>query len=148
MLRKRWIIASFLVGLLTVGVVGGAVLASEHEDGSPITSFAARVAGILSIDEAQVEDAFQQASKEMADERLQAKLDKQVEAGRITQEQADEYLEWYQSRPDDGIGIGPKSRFGRHGFFKRGRGFRGGFGHSRGIPPAAPAPTTPDTTSL
>ena len=148
MMRKRWMIASFLVGLLTVGVAGGAVLANEHEDGSPIASFAARVAGILGIDQAEVEDAFQQAKKEMADERLQATLDAQVEAGSITQEQADEYIEWYQARPDDGIGIGPRSRFGGHGFFKRGRGFRGGFGRYHGTLPAAPAPTTPDTTSL
>jgi hypothetical protein len=84
----------------------------------------------------------------MADERLQAKLGAQVEAGRITQEQADEYIEWYQLRPDDSIGIGPGSRFGGHGSFKRGRGFRGGFGHRGGVPPSAPAPTTLDTTSL
>ena len=120
-MRKRWMITSFLVGLLTVGVAGGAVLASEHEDGSPITGFAARVAAILGIDQSQVEDAFQQAQKEMADERLQATLDAQVEAGRLTQKQADEYTEWYQSRPDDGIGIGPMGRSGGHGFFKRGR---------------------------
>ena len=147
-MRKRWMIASFLVGLLTVGVAGGAVLANGDEDGSPITSFAARVAGILGIDQAQVEDAFKQAKQEMADERLQATLDAQVEAGRITQEQADEYSEWYQSRPDDGIGIGPRGRFGRQGFFKRGHGFRGGIGHFRGTAPAAPAPATPDSTSL
>ena len=83
-MRKRWMITSFLVGLLTVGVAGGAVLANEHEDGSPITGFAARVAGILGIDQTQVEDAFKQAREEMADERIQAKLDAQVEAGRIT----------------------------------------------------------------
>lgn len=147
-MRKRWMITSFLVGLLTVGVAGGAVLANEHEDGSPVTGFAARVAGILGIDQAQVEDAFQQAQEEMANERLQATLDAQVEAGRITQEQADEYIEWFQSRPDDGIGIGPRGRSGGHGFFKRGRGFRGGFGHHRDAPRTAPAPTTPDTTSL
>ena len=147
-MRKRWMITSFLVGLLTVGVAGGAVLASEHEDGSPITGFAARVASILGIDQTQVEDAFQQAQEEMADERLQAMLDAQVESGRITQEQADEYSEWYQARPDDGIGIGSRGRFGRQGFFKRGHGFRGGFGRFHGTPPAAPAPATPDTTSL
>ena len=147
-MRKRWMITSFLVGLLTVGVAGGAVLANDDEDGSSITGFAARVAGILGIDQTQVEDAFKQAREEMADERIQAKLDAQVEAGRITQEQADEYIEWYQSRPDDGIGMGPMSKFGGHGSFKRGRGTRGGFGHHGGVRPTAPAPTTSDATSL
>ena len=147
-MRKRWIVASFLVGLLTVGLAGGAVLANEHEGDSPITGFAARVAGILGIDEAQVEAAFQQARQEMADEQLQARLDSQVEAGRITQKQADEYIEWFQARPDEGIGIGPKGGFGGHGASQRGRGFRGGPGRHHGAPPTAPAPTTPDATSL
>jgi len=147
-MRKRWMITSFLVGLLTVGVAGGAVLANDDEDGSSINGFAARVAGKLGIDQTQVEDAFKQAREEMADERIQAKLDAQVEAGRITQEQADEYIEWYQSRPYDGIGIGERNRTGGQGFFKRGRGSRGGFGHHGGVRPTAPAPTTPDATSL
>lgn len=147
-MRKHWMITSFLVGLLTVGIAGGAVLANDDEDGSPITGFAARVAGILGIDQTQVEDAFKQAREEMADERIQAKLDAQVEAGRITQEQAEEYIEWYQSRPYDGIGIGQGNRIGGQGFFKRDRGSRGGFGHHGGVRPTAPAPTTPDATSL
>ena len=66
----------------------------------------------------------------------------------ITQEQADEYIEWYQSRPYDGIGIGQGNRIGGQGFFKRGRGSRGGFGHHGGVRPTAPASTTPDATSL
>jgi hypothetical protein len=139
-MRKRWMITSFLVGLLTVGVAGGAVLANDDEDGSSINGFAARVAGKLGIDQTQVEDAFKQAREEMADERIQAKL--------ITQEQADEYIEWYQSRPYDGIGIGERNRTGGQGFFKRGRGSRGGFGHHGGVRPTAPTPTTPDATSL
>jgi hypothetical protein len=79
---------------------------------------------------------------EMADERIQAKLDAQVEAGRITQEQAYEYIEWYQSRPDNGIGIDQGNRAGGQGFFKR------GFGHHGGVRPTASAPTTSDATSL
>ena len=147
-MRKRWMITSFLVGLLTVGIAGGAVLANDDEDGSSINGFAARGAGKLGIDQAQVEDAFKQAREEMANDRIQAKLDAQVEAGRITQEKADEYIEWYQSRPYDGIGIGQGNRTGGQGFFKRGRGSRGGFGHHGGVRPTAPAPTTPDATSL
>jgi hypothetical protein len=84
----------------------------------------------------------------MADERIQAKLDAQVEAGRITQEQAYEYIEWYQSRPDNGIGIDQGNRAGGQGFFKRGRGSRGGFGHHGGVRSTASAPTTSDATSL
>ena len=52
------------------------------------------------------------------DEALQARLDKLVEAGRITQEQADELKAWYDERPEGvpGLGFG----FGKHSFHKGG----------------------------
>jgi hypothetical protein len=51
------------------------------EGGSPLQSFASRVAVILGLDEAQVQDAFSQAAGELQDERLQLKLDRLVENG-------------------------------------------------------------------
>ena len=115
--KRRWLYAFLLTGLLVIGITGGAVLAhggGENGD-SPVKSFASRVAGILGLDESQVQDAFKQARAEMQDEALQAKLDKMVEKGRLTQEEADEYKEWYDSRPDTltpGFG-GRKFHFGQ-----------------------------------
>ena len=73
------------------------------EGGSPLQSFASRVAVILGLDETQVQDAFSQAAGELQVDRLQLKLDRLVENGRLTQEEADEYKEWYLSRPDTAL---------------------------------------------
>ena len=115
--KRRWLYALILTGILVIGITGGAVLAhggGENGD-SPVKSFASRVAGILGLDESQVQDAFKQARAEVQDEALQAKLDKMVGKGRLTQEEADEYKEWYDSRPDTltpGFG-GRKFHFGQ-----------------------------------
>ena len=123
-MRKRWIAILIILGLLAVGIVGGgAILAqSEKADGqSRLDSFVSRVAEILGIeDEATVRDAINQAATEMHNEAVQEKLKRRVEAGLMTQEQADEYMEWYLSRPDDYPGL-------FRGF--KGRGFGMGKGH-------------------
>ena len=89
---------------------------------------------------------------EIRDENLQAKLDAMVESGAITQEQADEWGEWYGTMPADvpglggrGFGYGPgEPGFGLTDKESRGSGFepgeRGvgpggrGHGHGRGGP--------------
>ena len=127
-MKKRWFLAPVATAIVAVSVVtGGVALAQEDgASGTPVvSSFASRVAAILGIDETQVQDAMKQARQEMRDEAVQNKLDAMVAQGRLTQEQADSYLEWYKSRPDDipgfrGLGFG----FGRHG-----HGFGHGFGH-------------------
>ena len=84
-------------------------------------------------------DGFDQAREEMRDEAMERKLAWLVEQGRLTEEQADKYREWYQSRPE---GIAPGMKFKRHGghrFFGRGmRGGRGLFGSATWGPPVAP----------
>jgi hypothetical protein len=96
-----------------------------------LSSFTSRVASILGLDEATVQDAMDQAREEMQDEALKARLDYQVEQGWITQEQADEFAEWHESRPE---GISPGGGFdgGGRGFHRGGR-FRG-FGPCGSIP--------------
>ncbi len=121
-MKKRWLFVTLLVGILAIGISGGAVLAlGDGTSGdSPSKNLVSRVAAILGIEEAQVQDAFDQAAKEMQDEALQQRLDRLVEQGRLTQEQADEYQQWYQSRPES---LSPGFQF--HGFGGRGF-FRGG----------------------
>ena len=151
MLKRRWLVVGVLVGVLSVGAVGGTVLAQgdvgSGED-SPLQSFASRVAAILGLNEEQVEAALTQASGEMRDEAMQSKMARLVEEGRITRQQADEYLEWQRARPDSlQPGFGPGFR--GHGFH-RGRRFGGGMrfhGPGRVAPPAA-APDTSEATSL
>jgi hypothetical protein len=96
-----------------------------------------RVAAILGIEQQKVEDAFKQANREMADKALDKRLQTMVENGRITQEQADQYKDWWTARPDSPL-VNPK-QFGRFGL-------KGGFGRCMpwGVPPVkadAPAIT-------
>ena len=56
-----------------------------------------------------------------AEAKLIEKLDEMVAVGKITQEQADEYLSWYRDRPDGVKGFGAA----------RGKGFPGRGYHAR-----------------
>lgn len=62
-----------------------------------------------------LQTAFAQARGEMRTEALQNRLDKLIEDGVITQDEADEYLEWRQSKPDISIGFGPRGHGRFHG---------------------------------
>ena len=151
MRRKRWLVVPIIVGLLTLGITTGALLAhgGGADRASALESYANRVAAILGLEESQVQDAFTQASEEAREEwqaakeaRLKDKLDQMVEDGSIDQEQADQYMEWLQSRPEGirswlGIrGFRGHGMSGEHGFAGKmfsGRSFGGGlFGQNRG----------------
>ena len=125
MTRRRWLIGALVAGLMALGVAGGVAMAQEGDGDSPIRSFASRVAAILGIEETRVQDAMDQARSEMFSERLQHRLDEMVASGRITQEQADEYKTWIESRPE-----GAFKHFGKRG--NRGRGFHDGWHRERG----------------
>ena len=144
MTRKRWFIGTVVAALMALGIAGGAVMAQEGDGDSPISSFASRVAEILGIEETRVQDAMDQARREMFSERLQAWLDEMVESGRITQEQADEYKTWIESRPE-----GAFEHFGKRGF--RGRGFHGDWDRHHRAPEAlrlkAPEPCSRSRSS-
>ena len=145
--RKRWFVVALATAALVVGVAGGTVLANEGEtsDDSPVKNLVSRVASILGLEESQVQDAFDRATTEMQDEALQSRLDQMVADGRLTQEQADEQRDWYQSRPDT-IAPGSGFMFGGHGKFG-GRGWFGHRWHGRGhCPGQITTPTPEDTT--
>ncbi|MBI4311321.1 MAG: hypothetical protein HY681_06010 [Chloroflexi bacterium] len=147
-MRKQWLFVALLIGVLAVAITAGTALAQSNEGSgtSPIKSFAARMAEKLGLQEAQVQDAMKQAAKEMHDERLKARLDAAVAAGKLTQEEADEIYAWFQARPDV---IGPMmgkafGHFGGHNHRHDPR--HGGLGMEH-MPVPAPAPTTPEATS-
>ena len=162
MLRnKKWIIVGVVgvVVVLVAGVVGAVVIHAQSP--TPPTSanttlgkaFADRVATILGADPAKVEAAFTQAQKDMQNEALKSRLDALVKANKITQAQEDQYLQWWNSRPNVQIGPGGKmGQMGQMGPMMGGQGFKDGFhGMPRpgfGKPPAAPtATTTPSGSS-
>ena len=123
--RKKFVIIA-LATVLVVGSTVGVVLATDNgeeqespaRDGYP--ALLERVCAIYEentgtpIDPEALKDAFAQAQSEMQAEVMQNRLQNLVEQGEITQEQADQYLEWWQSRPDVPIGFG----FRGHGGFR------------------------------
>jgi hypothetical protein len=119
---------------LVGGIAGGVVAAADNtsnntgDQSQPTDRYQAlldRVCAIyeentgVAIDSEQLKDAFAQAQSEMQDEALKSWLQNLVDEGKITQEEADQYLEWWQARPDvtlpgpRGLGFGGGMRCGR-----------------------------------
>ena len=128
-MRKRWWVTIGLSMLLAGAMFGGTVLAHGGTGiGGGATDLLSRVAEKLGLSEEEVTNAFNEAQTEVRQERLAAaqdqaearlrtRLDAQVDADRMTRDEADAYLEWWLDRPDtslggSGFGIGPSFRFG------------------------------------
>ena len=126
MLKKKKIIIPAILAIVLAAVLGGVALAADNEDTTPpadtgITALWDEMATVLqndgiTITADQLQSAFTEAQ------------------GKITQEQADSYQQWLESRPDMGDNfplrgapgmIGPRIRM--HGF--------GGFGGFGGMHP-------------
>jgi len=113
-----------LAALLLVGSSVGVVLAADNGDeaGSPPEAqhwaLLDRVCEIYeentgtTVDQQALQDAFAQARSEMRTEAMQNRLANLVDKGRITQDEADQYLEWWQLRPDVAVGFGFRGRGG------------------------------------
>ena len=73
-MKKRWLFVPIVAGVVALAIMGGTALAQSGDEsaGSPWSGFTSRVASILGLDEATVQDAMDQAREEMQDEALQA----------------------------------------------------------------------------
>jgi len=116
---KKFIIAGMLAAVLLFGSIGGIALAGDNDEGTggaESGGFLDKVCAIyaektgVTIDQDALQESFAEARREMQIEALNDRLQSLVEQGQITQEQADEYLEWEQARPDFPFGFG----FGGH----------------------------------
>jgi len=139
MWKRKWFIPVVVVSVLLIGgIVGGVVVAGSDnttntEDQSQATNrcqaLLDRVCAIyeektgVAIDSEQLKDALEQAQIEIQDGALGNWLQNLVDNGKITQEEADQYWEWWQSRPDVQL---PSPRLG-------GPGPGGGMGWGRGF---------------
>lgn len=149
MKKKTTIAAISAAGILALGAGVPAIAAADSETTPPGTSssedlreqfeerrdaaeqeFAERLAEELGVDADEVAAAIDKIRTEMMDERaaerlaqLEERLAAAVEAGNLTQEQADVLLELAEKRADERL-----DGFG-------GRGFGGGFGHGPGHGP-------------
>jgi hypothetical protein len=89
----------------------------------------------VAIDPEQLKDALDQAQGELQQEALEGQLQNLVDEGKITQQEADQYLEWWQSRPDIGVPLPGFGGPGPGGGMMRGGGFQP-WGGPPGIPDA------------
>ena len=144
--KKKWIIVGGVIALVVVGagITGGIAYAqssgsSNSTTNNPGKALADRVADILKLDRTTVENAFAQAEKDMKNDAVKTYLDRLVQAGKMTQAEADKYLQWWQSRPQTPQGLNLPQMPG--GKFMGPGGFPGMMG-KRGLPP--PPTATPN----
>jgi hypothetical protein len=168
--KKKVILAVLLAVVVLVGGTAGIVLAQDNNGDGSQSKFTAgfgtdmdRVCAIyqektgVAIDSEVLKEAFAQAQQERQDKALDDRLQKMVEDGTITPEQAEQYKtwlgnrpsmesmeqyreqlrEWMQNRPDIPQDWknwqNTKPEMPMPGQFKRGFDFRG-FGGARGMP--------------
>ncbi len=154
--KKHIIIAVLTILVLGVTLGGVAIAQADNEENNVIqtanvSSFLDKVAEIyqqntgVTIDPEELQKAFTEARQAIRDEALDNYLQKLVDDGTITQEQADqfkawldsrpalpidEFKTWWESRPDiPGLwGNGNGGPFGGHMFRGQGRMWGGGMG--------------------
>ena len=120
-MRKRWLVG-LLLAVVAVSVIGGVVAADTGDTppsgaGISNTALIDKVAEILGMDPATLNDAYQQAIQEIRSEQQQEWLDALVENGSLTEEQAAVVAAWFDSKPDVlgsalfGLRRGPRSLY-------------------------------------
>ena len=137
-MRKLRIIVPLTIAVVAVAIISFSIALAQGNEGgdSNASKLAIRVAEILGLDTAVVDDAIKQTREELRDEAIQKKLNALVEKGRLTQEQADEYLDWIQSRPEGIPAIGKHffEKRGHHRVWKSHGGFFGSRNYFNGKP--------------
>ena len=133
-MKKIWFVVAMAMGAVAVISINVALAQGAEPGDSNGSSLAVRVAEILNLDASVVEGAMRQARRELRDEAVQKKLNAMLEKGQLTQEQASEYFNWVQSRPE-GIPTIGKRFFGKNGHKMDWKGRDASFGykdHSKG----------------
>ena len=124
---KKFVIIGVSVAVLLAGSIVGVAFAANNEDNSQPKALGQdllpKVCAIyeqktgVAIDQAALKDAFAQARNEIQKELEQARLQDMVKQGKITQEQADQFQKWWESKPDVPFGPPGPGMFPRHGGF-------------------------------
>jgi uncharacterized membrane protein len=140
MKKRKWFIPVVVASVLLIGGITGGVVAANNSSSNTTAgnqtqatdqyqALLDRVCAIyeestgVAIDSGQLKDALEQAQSEMQDEALQNWLQDLVDKGKVTQEEADQYLEWWQSRPDIELSLPGLGGHGPGGGMMWGNGF-------------------------
>ena len=122
---KKFIMVTALAAVVLVGSITGAVLAyngNGNEPGALLGALRDRVAEIYqqktgdTLDQEALQEAFATARAEMREEAMKNRLQYQVEQGKITQDEANQYTEWCESKPDVPLRFGFRARCGPLGW--------------------------------
>lgn len=106
---NKFIVVAVLATVVVVGTVTGVVLAQNGGNSQPESKYGAllnRICEIyqentgVAVNSEALKEAFAQAQSEMRTEALENRLQKLVDEGKITQDEATAYKEWLQARPD------------------------------------------------
>ena len=98
---KRKLVLGTTAGLIGALAIAGAAFANTGSpDGNPQDSIKDRVAEILGIDRDDLDSAMSTAREEHREAKQDERLSALVEAGTITQEQADEIDAWEDTKPE------------------------------------------------
>ena len=100
--RRKLIVGILVATMALTGVLVGTVSADEEGPANHREALTARVAELLGIEQQDLEDAFEQAMQERMGEARDDRCQALIDEGALTQEQADEMQEWFESRPDMG----------------------------------------------
>jgi hypothetical protein len=143
---KKFIIITALVVVAVAGTIGGVALAQGNGDentqpGANQAALLERVCEIyqentgVTINADDLQAALTQAQGEIRDAALQSYLQGLVDSNKLTQEQADALLKWWQERPDV-PGVAGFAGQGMHRGFCGPGGFGGWFGPAQPTQPA------------
>jgi len=88
------------LAVLTLALGATALASSGDKDSRPHDAFITRVSEILGLEEGQLSEATEQAKEEMREYAQVERLAEAVDAGVITQEEADEISAWFDAKPE------------------------------------------------
>lgn len=97
---QKFALATMLVAIMLISSIPAIALAQEDEPPERRGALIAQVAEILNIDQQELENALKQAQMELQQENLDTRLQELIADGTLTQEQANEFESWLNSRPD------------------------------------------------
>ena len=143
MWKRKWFLPVMVVSVLLIGGITGGLVVAANNSSSDTTAgnqtqateqyqaFLDRVCAIyeektgVTIDSQQLKAALEQARSEMQDEAVKSWLQNLVDKGKITQSEADQLLQWWQSRPDIQLPLSGLGGNGHRGGMMWGRLFKG-----------------------